>query len=35
MVERMERDGMVTAPGPGGIRKVMARRHDADGAVEE
>ncbi len=34
MVERMERDGMVTAPGAGGIRKVLAKRLEDGGGVE-
>jgi len=35
MVERMERDGLVTAPGAGGIRKVLARRPEDGGGVVE
>ncbi len=35
MVERMERDGMVTAPGAGGTRKVLARQPADDGRVAE
>jgi len=35
MVERMEQDGMVTAPGAGGIRKVLARQPADDGRVAE
>ncbi|MFQ5355174.1 MAG: DNA translocase FtsK [Mariprofundaceae bacterium] len=35
MVERMEREGVVTAPGSGGIRKVLARRPEDGGGVIE
>ncbi len=35
MVERMERDGLVTPPGAGGIRKVLARRPEDGGGVVE
>ncbi len=35
MVERMEREGVVTAPGSGGIRKVLSRRPEDGGGVIE
>lgn len=35
MVERMEREGLVTAPGSGGMRKVMARSLEDGGGVME
>jgi len=35
LVEQMERDGLVSAPGSGGIRKVLARSEEAGGGVLE
>jgi S-DNA-T family DNA segregation ATPase FtsK/SpoIIIE len=35
MVERMEREGLVTPPGSGGVRKVLARSHADGGGVIE
>jgi len=35
LVEQMERDGLVSAPGSGGIRKVLARSEEAGGGVFE
>jgi len=35
IVEQMERDGLVSAPGSGGIRKVLARSEEAGGGVLE
>jgi S-DNA-T family DNA segregation ATPase FtsK/SpoIIIE len=35
IVEQMEEDGLVTAPGPGGIRKVLARSPEQGGGVIE
>ncbi|MDQ6970981.1 MAG: DNA translocase FtsK 4TM domain-containing protein [Mariprofundus sp.] len=35
LVEQMEREGLVSAPGSGGIRKVMARSAEAGGGVIE
>jgi len=35
LVEQMEREGLVSAPGSGGIRKVMARSSEAGGGVIE
>jgi len=35
MVERMEREGLVTGPGSGGMRKVLARSMDDGGGIIE
>ncbi len=35
IVEQMEREGLVTPPGPGGSRKVLARSESAGGGVVE
>ncbi|HXH64281.1 MAG TPA: DNA translocase FtsK, partial [Mariprofundaceae bacterium] len=35
MVERMEREGLVTPPGSGGVRKVLARSQAEGGGVFE
>jgi S-DNA-T family DNA segregation ATPase FtsK/SpoIIIE len=31
IVEQMERDGLVSAPGSGGVREVLSRRSDEAG----
>jgi S-DNA-T family DNA segregation ATPase FtsK/SpoIIIE len=35
IVEQMERDGLVTPPGSGGMRKVLARSEQDGGGVVE